>query len=192
MSFFILLLLSCLSLKMTAQDKDWIEDPTYSDGKKHKEFIVNTTPMIAQFVPFNASNLSKLNLFDYQYRKLKNGKGLRWGLGVNINSNFNNDDPQFLYLRFGWIKKKQVGGRFHLSRAFDLNLIAEDLDSGTPSQKLGFNGIGLSYSIGFEYSFNRYLAISTESSLLLGADFDDENAKIRFIPPVGLFFHVKF
>lgn len=193
-SFFMTLLLSCLSLKMAAQDKDWIEDPSYSDGIKHKEFIVNTTPLIAQFVPFNASNLSKFNLFDYQYRKLKNGKGRRWGLGINFTpESSTNTDPQFIYLRFGWVKRKQVGSHFHISRSFDLNLMAEDFDfQSTIPGKLGFSGFGLSYTLGFEYSFNRYLAISTESSLFLGLlDFNDRPPIIRFIPPVGLFFHVK-
>ncbi len=193
-SFFSLLLLSCLSLKMTAQDKDWEKDPTYTDGVKHKEYIVNVTPLIAQFVPFNASNLSKLNLFDYQFRKMKNGKGIRWGLGVNVDPSFNSTDLSFVYLRFGWIRKNQISGHLHLSRSFDINFMAEDSErpnNGTP--KLGFTGLGFSYSIGIEYSFSQNISISTEGSLFLGLlNLDAEGEpKTRFIPPVGLFFHVK-
>jgi hypothetical protein len=176
---------------MMAQEIE-VEDPTYTDGKRHKEFIVNTTPLIAQFVPFNASSLSKLNLFDYQYRKLRNGKGIRWGFGIDLGDEITRSTPQFLYLRLGWVRRKQVSNHFHFSRALDLNLMAEDIDSPSNQQgKVGFNGIGLSYSLGFEYSFNKHLAISTEGSLLLGQDFNEGQAKVRFIPPVGLFFHVK-
>lgn len=191
-SFLLLLLLSCLSLKMTAQDKDWEKDPTYTDGVKHKEFIVNTTPLIAQFVPFNASNLSKLNLFDYQYRKMKNGKGWRWGLGANIDP-MRNDEPQFFYLRYGRIKKNQVNSHLHLSRSFDANLMADNGQTfNNPSRNLDFTGLGFSYSIGLEYYFSKHIALSTEGSLFLGLlNFDEGGPKLRFIPPVGLFFHVK-
>lgn len=192
-SFFLLLLLSCLSLKMAAQDKDWEKDPTYTDGVKHKEYIVNVTPLIAQFVPFNASNLSKLNLFDYHFRKMKNGKGIRWGLGVNVDPSFNSTDLQFIFLRFGWIRKNQVSNHLHLSRSFDINFMAEDFESANNApRKLDFSGFGLSYSVGLEYSFSKHISISTEGSLFLGLlNIDEEGLKIRFIPPVGLFFHVK-
>ena len=196
MSLILLLLFSCLSLKMTAQDKEWEKDPTYTDGVKHKEYIVNVTPLIAQFVPFNASNLSKLNLFDYQFRKMKNGKGIRWGLGVNVDPSFNSTDLQFFFLRFGWIRKNQISSHLHLSRSYDINFMAEDFESANNApRKLDFSGFGLSYSIGLEYSFSKHISISTEGSLFLGLlnidDIDGEGPKIRFIPPVGLFFHVK-
>lgn len=193
LSLFFLLLLSCLSLKMAAQDKDWVKDPTYTDGVKHKEYIVNVTPLIAQFVPFNASNLSKLNLFDYQFRKMKNGKGIRWGLGVNVDPSFNSTDLQFIYLRFGWIRKNQINGHLHLSRSYDINLMGEDSEiPNNVTRKLGFSGLGFSYSVGIEYSFSKHISISTEGSLFLGLlNIDEEGPKVRFIPPVGLFFHVK-
>ena len=192
LSFFLLLLLSCLSLKIMAQDKEWEKDPTYTDGVKHKEFIVNTTPLIAQFVPFNASNLSKLNFFDYQYRKMKNGKGWRWGLGANIDPS-SNDEPQFFYMRYGRVRKNQINGHLHLSRSFDANLMADNAQTfNNPSRKLDFTGLGFSYSIGLEYSFSKHIALSTEGSLFLGLlNFDEGGPKLRFIPPIGLFFHVK-
>ena len=188
--FVIAVVLACSSLILKAQEQDFIRDPTYTDGKKHKEFMMNVMPLVAQLVPFNASTLSNQNLFDYQYRKLKNGKGLRWGLGVNINSTPNNTELQFLYLRFGFTKRNQLSKHFHVSRSFDFNLLADDIDGSGTRGKANFNGFAFSYSVGIEYSFNKYLALSTEGSLLLGIAPED-GVKFRFTPPVGLFFHVK-
>lgn len=188
--FIIAVVLACSSLMVQAQEYDYTPDPSYTDGKKHKEFIMNVTPLVAQLVPFNASTLANLNLFDYQYRKLKNGKGLRWGLGVNLNNGFNVDDPVFLYLRFGYTKRKQVSEHFHVSRSFDINLLADDINGNNRRGKADFNGFAFSYSVGLEYSFTKNIAISTEGSLLFGIE-PDSGAKVRFVPPVGLFFHVK-
>lgn len=187
----ILLLFACLSLGINAQ-KTWQEDLTYFDNIKHKEFMVNVTPLISQFVPFNASNVSRLGIYDFQYRKLRNGKGLRWGLGVNI-SDFNNNstDPQFLALRFGWIKRKQISKHIHFTRAFDINIQAEDTFGN--NRQLNFNGFAPSLSVGFEYAFNETIAVSTEGSLLIGLlNVDEDGPIIRFSPPISLMFHVRF
>jgi hypothetical protein len=189
----ILPLLACLSLGIKGQaQKAWQEDLSYFDNIKHKEFMVNVTPLISQFVPFNASNVSRLGVYDFQYRKLRNGKGLRWGLGVNIEAFDNNSpEPQFLALRFGWIKRKQISKHIHFTRAFDINLGAEDIFSN--NRKLNFNGFAPSLSVGFEYAFNETIAISTEGSLLIGLlNIDEEGPIIRFSPPISLMFHVRF
>ena len=184
--------LACLSLRATAQ-KDWEPDPSYSDYIRHKEIIMNTTSLIAQFVPFNASTVSKFNIFDFQVRKLKNGRGTRWGLGVNIDASFNPVEPQNLYLRFGFVKRRQISERFHFARSWDVNLVAEDFETTTVSErKLDFSGFAVSYSASFEYSINRYLTLSTEGSLFLGLiNVETGGPKIKFLPPVGLFLHVK-
>ncbi len=191
--FIIAVLLACLSQKTDAQEQKWEMDPSYSDGKRHKEFMLNITPLIAQLVPFNGSSLSKLNLFDYQYRRLKNGKGFRWGLGVNVESEFNNSELQFLYIRWGHTRRKQLSKHFHIARSYDINFFHEEVNGQTiPTPRTSFSGLGLSYSLGIEYSFNKSIAISTEGTLFLGLiNTNDGGIKIRFIPPVGLFFHVK-
>jgi hypothetical protein len=192
----ILPLLACLSfgIKIKAQ-KVWQEDLSYFDNIRHKEFMVNVTPLISQFVPFNASNISRLGIYDFQYRKLRNGKGLRWGLGVNVsditNVNSGSSDPQFIALRFGWIKRKQISKHIHFTRAFDINIGAEDAFGS--NRKLNFNGFAPSLSVGFEYAFNETIAISTEGSLLIGLlNVDGEAPIIRFSPPISLMFHVRF
>lgn len=184
----------CLSLKTTAQEAKFTPDPSYSDDIRHREIIMNTTPLIAQFVPFNASSISKFNLFDFQYRKMRNGRGTRWGLGVNVEGDFNPVDPQNFYLRFGFIKRRQISEHFHFARSWDVNLVAEDTDNqGNPRGKFGFNGFAVSYSAAFEYSINSFLTLSTEGSLFIGLiNIDFGTPKIKFIPPVGLFLHVKF
>ena len=168
--FVFAVVLACSSLNLTAQEQDFTPDPSYTDGKKHKEFILNVTPLVAQLVPFNASSLSNLNLFDYQYRKLKNGKGLRWGLGVNLGTAFTNVEPQFLYLRFGYTRRKQLSNHFHVSRSVDFNMLVDDIDGGNRIGKANFNGFALSYSVGIEYSFNKNITLSTEGSLLFGIE----------------------
>jgi hypothetical protein len=191
-SIFTAILFSCLTLKTAAQEEKWTPDPSYSDDIRHKEIIMNTTPLIAQFVPFNASTVSKLNLFDFQIRRLRNGRGTRWGLGVNIDAGFNPAEVQSLYLRYGFVKKRQIAERFHYARSWDINMIVEDIDGTGVKGKFGFSGIGISYSAGFEYSINSKLTISTEGSFFFGffGGFDP-TPKIKFLPPVGLFLHVK-
>jgi hypothetical protein len=185
-----------LSLKMVAQNEDW-RDPAYSDFKRHGEYIVNVTPLIAQLVPFNGSTLSSKNWFDYQYRRLKNGKGFRFGLGVDVNGFDSNrgNQLQFVYLRFGYQRKIQFAKHFHFSRSFDFNALAEDrnrLAVNPQTKGADFSGIGLSYSMGLECSFNQHISISTESTLFLGViAVDNAPAKFVFLPPVGLFFHVR-
>jgi hypothetical protein len=188
--------LSCLSSMATAQEgQPFTPDPSYSNGVKYREIIINTTPLIAQFVPFNASTVSKLNIFDYEYRQLKNGKGWRWSLGINITSNTNAAKETDFNMRFGYIKKRQLSKHFHFTRAWDANFIQGSFDGkSTPSGKLGFSGGGISYAPGIEYVFNNFIALSTEGVLFLGLFPIDNNKTqvIKFIPPVSLCLHVKF
>ena len=168
-------------------------DPTYSDGIRHREYILNVTPLIAQLVPFNGSTLTNDNWFDFQSRRLKNGKGYRFGLGMNINGNNSRTELEFVYLRFGYVKKNQLTKYFHLARSFDFNLLAENRDNVRPvNRKADFSGVGISYSVGIEYNFNQHISISTEGSLFLGLLPEARsNTKLRFVPPVGLFFHLR-
>jgi hypothetical protein len=179
-----------LWLKMSAQNEDW-RDPAYSDNKRHGEYIVNVTPLIAQFVPFNGSTLSSKNWFDYQYRRLKNGKGFRYGLGLRVTGE-DRGEEEFIYLRIGYQRKRQLTKHFHVARSWDLNILADNNQfSGVPS-RANFNGLGVSYSLGIEYSFNQRVSISTEGTLFLGAlPIDEGPPKLEFVPPVGLFIHVR-
>lgn len=192
-NLFFIAILFCLSFSATAQEEKWSPDPTYSDNIRHREVLMNLTPLVSQFVPFNASTISKFNVFDFETRRFKNGRGTRFSLGVNINSDFNTTEPNSLYLRFGLIKKRQIAERFHFFRSWDINVVAEDTDfSGRAIGKLGFTGLAVSYSAGLQYEFNKRIAISTEGILFLGLlDVNTGGAKIKFIPPVGLFLHVK-
>lgn len=177
---------------MTAQEEKEKADPTYSDNIRHREIMMNTTPLIAQFVPFNASTVSKLNIFDFQIRRLKNGRGTRWGLGINIDGGFNVTELQSFYLRFGFVKRRQISTHVHFYRSWDANFVAEDFENTTLPRKLDFSGFAVSYSAGLEYSFNNRLAISTEGTFFIGLlDFETQSPKIKFFPPVGLLLHVK-
>jgi hypothetical protein len=186
---------TCISLKIMAQvDKPFTPDPQYSDNIKHREVIIKMTPFVAQFVPFNANTLAKNNLFDYEYRRFKNGRGWRWSLGLSANGNL--AEPNFIYLRFGLIKRRQISNRFHFTRAWDIIIAAESSDNfGRSNGKLGFNGFAFSYNPGIEYSINSHLSLSTEGILFMGIlpDGSNDNGTVfKLIPPVGLFFHVKF
>ena len=182
------------TLDVFSQDMEGA-DPTYSDGIRHREYILNVTPLIAQLVPFNGSTLTNDNWFDFQSRRLKNGKGYRFGLGLNFNgSNNSQTDLQHIYMRFGYVKKNQLTKYFHLARSFDLNFLVENRDIPRPvnNRKADFSGIGISYSVGIEYNINKHIAISTEGSLFLGLLPEARsNTKLRFVPPVGLFFHLR-
>jgi hypothetical protein len=183
--------LICLSLKMVAQDEDW-RDPAYSDYKRHGEYMVNVTPLIAQLVPFNGSTLSSKNWFDYQYRRLKNGKGFRYGLGLNVTGDGFDSELQFIYLRIGYQRKRQLTKHFHIARSWDLNVLAENTQFGPANGRANFSGLGISYSLGIEYSFNQRISLSTEGTLFLGAlPFNEGPPKLEFVPPVGLFIHVR-
>ena len=193
-TLFLACFLSCLSFVLTAQDEKWEEDPSYSDNIRHTEVLMNLTPLVAQFVPFNASTVSKLNIFDFEFRRLRNGRGTRFSLGANIDGDIA-DAKNHLYLRYGFIKSYQLSQRLHYFRSWDANLVAEDTDNfGRPIGKLGFSGLAVSYSIGIQYSFSRRIAISTESSLFVGlldGNNNNDGPRVKFIPPVGLFIHVK-
>lgn len=192
-SFILVVLCTCLSLKTMAQEEKWTRDPTYSDGIRHREIMMNMTPLVSQFVPFNASTVSKLNLFDFQTRKLKNGRGTHLGLGLNIESGLNSFESPNFYFRWGIVRRRQIASHFHFARSWNVNVIAEDFNSVNASnRKLNFSGLGFSYSAGFEYSINSRLTISTEGSLFLGLLNAQTGAPLlKFLPPVGLYFHVK-
>jgi hypothetical protein len=195
-NFILTCLFSCLSLLLLAQDDvDFKRDPSYSDDVKYREVIVNTTPLIAQFIPFNASNLSRFTIYDYEYRRLKNGRGWRFSLGVSATDGFNNVDPNSLYFRIGVIKRRQIAPRFHFTRGWDLNLSQEEFDNNFRSiGKLGYSGVGFSYSPGIEYRITSRMSVSTEGMLFIGlfpSDGEGSNL-VKFLPPTGLFFHVKF
>jgi hypothetical protein len=198
LNFFLACFFTCLSLTVTAQEEEKMAkwDASYSDGIKYREILMNVTPLIGQFVPFNASTLSRFNIFDFEYRRLKNGKGWRWSLGVNVSGDFNASEPQGFYTRFGLVKKRQISNRFHFVRSWDISFLAEDPEVNSPTKgKLGFSGLGLSYSAGIEYRITKQIALSTEGLLLLGllpTTSGNDFGTIRFIPPVGLFFHVRF
>jgi hypothetical protein len=188
---------ACISLKIIAQEATpFIPNPQYSDNIKHREILVNMTPFVAQFVPFNANTLAKSNLFDFEYRRLKNGRGWRWSLGLTLVTESNFDEANNLYLRFGLIKRRQISNRFHFTRAWDVILSAESSDNfGRSNGKLGFGGAAFSYNPGVEFCITNRLSLSTEAILFMGILPDGTNnggAVFRLIPPVGLFFHVKF
>jgi hypothetical protein len=187
----------CISLKIEAQDATpFTPDASYSDGKKYREVIVNSTSFIAQFVPFNANTLSRFNIYDYEYRALRNGRGWRWSLAASVSESPNIQELNNINLRIGLIKRRQISQRFHFTRSWDLNLIAESVDNnGQPIGKIGFSGLGFSYAPGIEYSITSRLSLSTEGILFLGIapiDGSGSGTIVKFIPPVGLFFHVKF
>ena len=184
---------SCLSCVVTAQEKEWVKDPSYFDNIRHREIMMNLTPLVAQFVPFNASTASKLNIFDFETRRLKNGKGTHFGLGVNLDASFNPTEPSSIYLRYGFARRRQITPKFHFTRYWDINLVVEDFE-GTSIQrgKLDFSGFAISYTAAIEYSFNDRLALSTQGILFFGLlNVNTGEPKIKFIPPVGLFLHVK-
>jgi hypothetical protein len=186
-----------LSFKTSAQeDAPFKPDASYSDGRNHREVIVNMTPLVSQFVPFNASTISKFNLYDYEYRRLRNGRGWRWSLGATVGNQLNIDDPNSIYLRIGLIRRRQIASRIHFTRSWDFNATAESLgNNGQPIGKIGFSGFGLAYAPGIEFSINSRLSLSTEGSFFLGLlplANNEDLVVLKFIPPVGLFFHVKF
>jgi hypothetical protein len=187
---------SCLSLLLFAQDDvDFKRDPSYTDDVKYREVVINTTPFIAQFIPFNASVLSKFNIYDYEYRRLKNGKGWRFSLGVSAGDGFNAGEVNTGYLRIGLIKRRQIAARFHFTRAWDVSIAQEETDNNfRPLGKLGYSGFAISYSPGIEYSLTRRMSVSTEGMFFVGLFPSDRGGSniLKFVPPAGLFFHVKF
>lgn len=160
-------------------------DEVYNDNKRHPEVGLNITSLVSQFVILNNSDLRNFQLFDYQYKTMKNGHGLRFGLGVLINSN--NFTSNHFNFRIGYERRKPIrNSRFLFTRGIDMTLLIDDsaFSGVVPANELtGFNGLGGDVTAGFEYMLFPNITIGTEAILIavIGDGLD-----IRLIPPLAV------
>ena len=174
-----------LYLTVTSSAIAQTTDEIYNDDKFHSEFGLNITGMVAQFIPLNNSTLKDFSLFDYQYKLLRNGKGARFGLAVEIRE-FGFGSNRFNF-RMGYEHRNVIkSSRFMISGGIDLVLLLDKRFeiTFTPEDVPRFLGIGGDLTLGFEYMVFPNVSLGIESLLIVTTSF--EELAVRIVPPLSL------
>lgn len=196
MNRLILLFLFIFSLTtMMGQNTSKKKDSTKMMLKERIVFF-NMTPMASQFVPFNAIDPFTAGPINLGAKYFVNNVGYRFGVGVNIDFSNGTDQNRFLNIRNGYEKRKNINENWKYTHGCDALLSFGGLNLPGNSQQGGdFLLLAIAPFWGVEYCFNKNFSISTETSLLIGlgtGDFFDESPfRLKFIPPVSLFFNIK-
>jgi hypothetical protein len=155
---------------------------------KYKEVGLNMTSLISRMIPFgNAVPLSGPTTI---YLKKYNGsRAFRFGLSLQASPDAVKPNTIF---RVGVEKRKPLNEKWSFTRATDFMWAFGSFD--TPGFFPGDGdvqaiGIGLGY--GIEYNFNKFVSLSTESTVFLGLGGGDSVLNFKIIPPIALYLNVK-
>lgn len=152
---------------------------------KKKEFGLNATPFIGNFIRVGDIAMEdQVATFTWKSINYKN-VGFRLGLGISIENSFITT-RNALHFRIGFEKRKLIKDNWWYYWGMDALLNADDIGDRNPS--FG-SGIGAGPVIGMFYEINDRIFLSTESSLYL---IVGDGANISFVPPVSLFFNMRF
>ncbi len=181
--FFLLILLFASTAK--AQEKA-VEKP-----KIHHEIGVNTTLLLKQIINFGDTKIA-ISPYAFTYKMLKNNKGLRFGIGMNLSSinerqltfadnktNLN----QNANLRLGFEMQRAINSKWNTWVGFDA---VANYTNNTNINDSGFDrvsignrtkGAGMAIALGAEWRFNKHFSIATEANLAALYNIKDDTVK---------------
>lgn len=158
---------------------------THANIAYRQKFIgFNTTPLLAQVVPFNRIDPTSTDVAIVA-RNYWGKDGLKTGFGININDNSTSTSPvQHITFMIGYDRRKQLATRVYYTKGVDFVLnIAEEIGNNTASAE---SFVGLGFNWGFEYMMSEVVSVSSEATLRFGADPTIGGAVFRIIPPLAI------
>ncbi len=159
----------------------------YDLPRKYRVVGLNTTPLLAQLVPFNRTNPQLSGPYVMTYRSFTGRNAFRFGLGMNLSEVDSNNGTLNLNMRFGWQRKKSFYERWSYGFGLDFFIVTGGFNTvGSQREFDEDGGFGLGPVWEMEYAINKRVRLSIESTLFLGGGFDT-GAVFTFIPPVALY-----
>ncbi len=155
--------------------------------KGFKQFSMNITPLLVQLIPLNRSSI-RTGPYNFFYKKIgKRGRGFRAAIGMNINDEI--EDDSHLNIKIGWERMRKVNSKWRYSRGVDLVVFGGSFNTPSINNNSDDFGIGIGFSLGFEYLFSEYISLSTEATWVTGAS-GNSGFFTQVIPPVSVYFNV--
>lgn len=184
--------LTIASTPLAAQntEHDSLHSLSVTDWRFRKIVGFNTTPLLAQLIPFNRSNPREVGPYLMRFKRYKpNGRAFRFSMGINMN--FTNDDNEIgVNFGFGRERRRGFAQRWVYTRGFDFNILLGNIN--LPGQSTA-NGVilGCGPLWGLEYALAPHITVGTETALVMGLSLSDFGLNLSFqiIPPVALFVH---
>ncbi|MBK7468500.1 MAG: hypothetical protein WAS56_12835 [Saprospiraceae bacterium] len=176
---------------LIAQEEISVEEKEETRAK-NKEIGVNMTTFVSQFVPFG-SNFPKGGPFGYSFKKYGSKAAFRFGLGMSVAVEENEEDIN-LHIRLGYERRKKLNDRWAYTRGLDFALMAGNWNIPGISTGLFSTAIGFGPVIGIEYYIFPNVYLSTESYIFFGYGGDgefDSGPVFRILPPTGLMLNVR-
>lgn len=150
----------------------------YSD-EKIGEVGINMSTLVSQILPFQEST-TLTGAHQLMYLGGKNNRMFSLRVGVN----FDFDNPQFLNIALGFVRRRSLGKHFSLNMGYHLMGFAGSYNDPVNREK-DVGAVGFGWEIGFQYHFAKRISLYTSSTLFAGPS--SEGITVTFLPPVGLF-----
>jgi len=171
-------------------DKDWTSDFTSNKGRTSSAYFgVNTSPLIANLIPFNNARDFRFGAYGASWWRVKeSGKLFRFELGLRIDGDLEDDNHINLLTAGG--KVFPFHSRWSYYRSLGLAAYVgsrnrpEDSDSDDA-------GIGLLASYGLMFHLNEHFVIRSEAALFVGTS-DANGPLFTLEPPLNFFLQFRF
>ncbi len=164
------------------------------DPINYKEFGLNMTGLVSNFIPFNSTKLG-LQRYAFSYKKTrikKNGNLATFRLGLGFDNIFDANGFFNFNFRIGGEKKRKLSEKFTFISGNDFILFVEPINEN--AKDLTFDdmpkvGAGYSHPFGIEYHLNNRVSIYTETALEVTVGFPP--VAVRMVPPASIFLNVR-
>lgn len=174
-----------------------IEAAFYEKTGRERIFQMNMSPLITQLVPFNRSNPLVTGPYMVRFKKYKNNKAFRFGLGANLHILTEDNSERILNLAMGWERRKRVSGRVAMTAGVDgfLSVGGFNIQGSNSSGNDGLlesdfeGGIGIGPTWGLEYALTRNISISTETALHIPIA---STLGLFLVPPTAIYVNYRF
>jgi|GEM_PF-6482621 len=153
---------------------------------KIREYGVNTTPFLQQFISIGdvaTNNISRA----FMYKRIKAGKrrALRLGLGLFFEDDSFFQENQIFHISLGGEGRRKINQNWSYYFGYDgfvnarPNFSADDIFG---------NGIGADMVLGVIFQMNKYLSLSTETTV---AATIGDGFTWKITPPLALYFNFR-
>lgn len=153
---------------------------------KIREFGVNTTPFLKQFISIGNVADNKISRA-FMYKRTKAGKrrALRFGFGLFFDENSFFQENQVVHLSIGSESRRKINKNWYYYFGYDGFINARPNSNG---EDVFGNGIGVDAVLGIVFQMNKYLSVSTETTIAaaIGDGFSWQIA-----PPLALYFNFR-
>lgn len=164
-----------------------IELPSSLGRVRVKEFGLNLSSFVTQFVPFGRSSTAS---GPYNVT-MRFGKGnhlfhLQFGVDAVFQNGFS--DTGHVNIGIGYMNKHQINNKFSYYNFYDLMAFSGSFNEpGNSGNDLSDNGgLGVGIGFGIEYELHKNIRMGTETILYLGSP------NIDFVAPVALYLIARF